>query len=115
MPKSTAPFVIFYVSSDDAGKKPALCHEVIGDEEEARARYGELVKHHDEITVWHKDRVINAEVDTTPRVVFHSHKPLDTQPKVRRKRRTRAEMEAARLNGDAKPKKGDAVVNGEAS
>src|SRR5690349_21028491 len=114
MPKSNAPYVIFYVSVDNVQEKPALCHEVIGDEEEARTRYGQLVKDHDEISVWHKDRVINAEVDTTPRVVFHSHKPLASADKPRRKRRSKLEMEAARAAGEVKPKRnGAAIITGD--
>lgn len=109
MPKSNAPYVIFYISVDNTQEKPALCHEVIGDEEEARTRYGQLAKDYEEITVWHKDRVINAEVDTTPRVVFHIHSPLDAKPvKTRKPRRTKEQMIEARAN-EAKKKKNGAV------
>jgi hypothetical protein len=110
MPKTTAPYVIFYISVDNTMEKPALCHEVIGDEEEARTRYGQLAKDHEEITVWHKDRVINAEVDTTPRVVFHVHSPLGAKPvKTRKPRRTKEQMIEARAN-EAKKKNGAAEV-----
>jgi len=118
MPKSTAPYVIVYISNDNTHEhgEPTLCHEVCGTEDEAKLRFAELVNACDGEILVFRDMPVPAEVETTPRVTFGvAHKPLDAQPKVKRKRRTRAEMEVARLNGEAKPKKVDAVVNGEAS
>jgi len=115
MPKTTAPYVIVYVTNPtnagDPGEAdaPTLCREICNTEEEAKARFGELAVQADgEILVFRSLPII-AEIETTPRVSFMTaHKPLDGE-RPKRKRRTRAEMADARAN-EAKKKNGAVEV-----
>jgi len=115
MPKSSAPYVLTYIANANDESRVTLCHEVIGTEDEAKARYAELaVESSGEVLVF-RSMPVPAEVDTKPRVEFGvAHKPLASADKPKRKRRTKAEMLEARANGEAKPKRnGAAIVTGD--
>jgi len=101
----TRPFVLIYptIENTDAvrGNKPALNHECYQTEDEAKERFGELSKEFDGEVYLTRELPWTAEVDTKPRVTFApphtATASVEKVKKPRARRRTAAEMEAARL------------------
>lgn len=84
---------------DTKGDKPVLDHEVIADRASLEIRIIALTSTHAEYCVIDGD-IVTVTVDTSPRISFGAPKPMAPK-KPRAKRRTKAEIEAAKEHARA--------------
>lgn len=101
----TRPYVLIYPSVGDVADstKPQLNHECYQSEDEAKERFAELSAKFDGEVYLVRELPWQAEIDAKPRVSFappHTAAVEKSEKKPRARRRTKAEMEVARANGE---------------